>query len=241
MANYDPTTELAEILAPKNSRAQPRPELGFHQGLVESWDSSTGENTIRIAGSSITDVPMLNIGDTTNIIEGNTVAVLRYRNAYFIVGRVVVPNTEVFATSAVSFTRIHDNTQNFTITTSDATVQSLDITVPIWSNQALVFVNHNLVAANTTATRKLIYTSVWIQAMGVASSQNTDILLETGAGLTTTLATATASISAVGTVTPGATLTIEGRGMCFPSDIAASLGNQSHLDGFAIFTKVQET
>jgi hypothetical protein len=213
------------------------PEI-LHVGTVLAWDPNTGANTVLMAGAPVNDLPMLNIGDTTNLAVGDTVVILKQKSAFFILGRVVAPHTSAIATAAVAFGNIYSDSVNFTIATSDATVGSFSFVVPAWANQALVSVSHDLVALNATATRKLLYTSVWITAMGASSSQNTELLLETGGGLSSVLATAGASLSTSGPVTPGATITVEGRGMCFPSAVAASAGNQSHLTGFAIFSRI---
>lgn len=176
MANYDPIKELAERLAPTSARAAPLPELGFHQGLVTTWDNLTGENTVQIAGASITDVPMLNIGDTTNILVGDTVAVLRYRNAYFIIGRVVVPNTTGFASSAFAYETIDDRASNFVIPISTpTTVASASGTIPDWANFGIVSARFDLSAFNQTGARDTVYTQIDINGSFAGPELVTDV------------------------------------------------------------------
>lgn len=161
MANYDTVAALAEILAPKNARAQELSDLGFHQGLVLSWNNLTGENTVRIAGAAITDVPMLNIGDTTNILVGDTVAILRYRNSYFIIGRVIVPNTSAFASSAFAYETIDDRASNFVVPMSTpTTVASASGTIPTWANFGIVSARLDFSAFNQTGARDTIYAQI---------------------------------------------------------------------------------
>lgn len=73
-----------------------RGDLSFHQGVVTAWDVTTGANTVNVAGTEIPDVPMLNITELLSIAVGDTVALLRYKSTYFILGRVVRPNTPDF-------------------------------------------------------------------------------------------------------------------------------------------------
>lgn len=161
MANYDPTEALAEVLAPNNSRAQPLEHLGFHQGIITAFNQSTGENTVVIAGASITDVPMLNIGDSTNLIVGDTVAVIRYRNAYFIIGRVVVPDTTGFASSSFSYETIAERVSNFVVPAGTATtIASASGTIPEWANFGIVTARVDFSAFNQTGARDTIYAMV---------------------------------------------------------------------------------
>lgn len=176
MANYDPIKELAERLAPTNARAAPLPDLGFHQGIVTAWDNLTGENTVTIAGASITDVPMLNIGDTTNILVGDTVAVLRYRNAYFIIGRVVVPNTDGFASSAFAYETIDDRASNFIVPKSTpTTVASASGTIPDWANFGIVSARLDFSAFNQTGARDTIYAQIDVNGSFAGPELFTDI------------------------------------------------------------------
>lgn len=87
MANYDPAAALAEILAPKNARAQPIADLAFHQGYVQSWDQENNTNTIIIGGSPITDVAVMSSG-AIMIGAGDVVGLLRVRTQYFVIGRI---------------------------------------------------------------------------------------------------------------------------------------------------------
>lgn len=161
MPNYDPTAALAELLAPKNARAQELSELSFHQGIVTSWDSETGENTVTIAGAPIVDVPMLNIGDTTNILVDDTVAVLRYRNAYFIIGRIVIPGTGGFASSSFAYETFYDFNDNFVVPAgTPTTVVSSSGTIPVWANFGIASLRIDFAGYNQTGARDSIYSQV---------------------------------------------------------------------------------
>lgn len=176
MSNYDPTNVLAEILAPRNSRARPLDELGYHQGVITAFNASTGENTVVIAGALINDVPMLNIGDTTSLIVGDTVAVIRYRNAYFIIGRVVVPNTSGFASSSFAYETVSQRTDNFVIPTATPTVvATATATIPEWSNYGILNARFDANGFNQTGARDTLYASIDINGTVIGPEMLTDL------------------------------------------------------------------
>lgn len=72
------------------------PDLGFHQGVIVAWNVQTGENVIRVAGSDIADVHMLNITEALVLEIGNIVGLLRFKNTYFILGRIIAPDTSAY-------------------------------------------------------------------------------------------------------------------------------------------------
>jgi hypothetical protein len=80
--------ELVTALAAQIGAASESGDLRFHQGLVLAWNSTTGANTIRIAGSDIPNVPVLTSAGLVSLAVGDPVMVLRYKSKYFIVGRV---------------------------------------------------------------------------------------------------------------------------------------------------------
>lgn len=77
------------------------PTIGFHQGVVVAWNDQTGENTIRVAGSDVNDLAMLNITEALVLRPGHVVGLLRFLNTYFILGRIVVPATDQFFTGVM--------------------------------------------------------------------------------------------------------------------------------------------
>jgi hypothetical protein len=65
-----------------------QPELTFHQGVVAAWNVLAGTNSIRVLGATMTNLPSL-IGSEVGLVRaGDVVGVLRYRNTYFVVGRI---------------------------------------------------------------------------------------------------------------------------------------------------------
>lgn len=78
--------DLAPLLVPAD-----RAEIGFRSGTVLEWDPVTGHNTVNVAGATLSDLPLLNVGELVSIRAGDVVGMLRVKSALFILGRVIVP------------------------------------------------------------------------------------------------------------------------------------------------------
>lgn len=66
-------------------------DIGFHQGVVTSWNSLTGENTLMVAGGEVRDIPVLSTADSIMLAEGDSVGLIRFKSTYFILGRIAPP------------------------------------------------------------------------------------------------------------------------------------------------------
>lgn len=95
----DTSDDLTPLLLTGNTGAMP--ELGFHQGVVVAWNAQTGENTILVAGQNLTDLHMLNITEALVLQPGHVVGLLRFKNVFFILGRIVAPATDEFFTGVM--------------------------------------------------------------------------------------------------------------------------------------------
>lgn len=71
-------------------------DIGYHQGVIAKWDAQTGSNIIDMAGTPLTDLPMLNITEALVLKPGMVVGLLRFKQTYFILGRIVIPNQPDF-------------------------------------------------------------------------------------------------------------------------------------------------
>lgn len=65
--------------------------VGMRQGVVEAWDSGTLANTVNVAGTSMTDLPVLRSADTALIGVGDAVVLLTYGASWLVLGRVTTP------------------------------------------------------------------------------------------------------------------------------------------------------
>jgi hypothetical protein len=62
--------------------------LTFHQGIVQAWDAVAGTNSVRVLGTTVTDLPSL-LGSEVGLVRpGDTVGLLFFQNTYFVLGRI---------------------------------------------------------------------------------------------------------------------------------------------------------
>lgn len=123
-------------------------DIAFHQGRILSWDPNTGENSVRVRGTPLQNLPILNTGEAIALREGHVVGVLRVKSSYFILGRVTVPGTPEFASASVGFEGDWGTAVEFDVPTTGLQIV-IDIPVPPWADEALVFVAANTTVVNT--------------------------------------------------------------------------------------------
>lgn len=89
--------DLAPLIAPKGvARGS---VVGFRQGVVESWNQTTGANTIRVGGTLFTDLPITASSLEIKLIEPGDVVgidVVSGSSAFatmYVTGRITVPGT----------------------------------------------------------------------------------------------------------------------------------------------------
>ncbi|MEU0467218.1 hypothetical protein ABZ215_24725 [Amycolatopsis sp. NPDC006131] len=66
-------------------------DIGYHTGVIESWDTLTGLNTVDINGVTFTNLKVLSTGAGIVLSPGDTVVIMRFQTQYFILGRVSAP------------------------------------------------------------------------------------------------------------------------------------------------------
>lgn len=64
------------------------PPLTFRQGVVVSWDVTTGENSVNVGGTILANLPVLTTGEATSLAAGDVVGLLRSGPQYFVLGRI---------------------------------------------------------------------------------------------------------------------------------------------------------
>jgi hypothetical protein len=62
----------------------------YRQGVVEAWDPDTGDNTIRVAGGVLLNLPTLT-GEAATLVVGDVVALLSAGDRWFVLGKVTTP------------------------------------------------------------------------------------------------------------------------------------------------------
>lgn len=70
-------------------------EIGFRSGLVQSFDTTTGNSVIVIAGAPISNIPFLSRSEALALRVGDVVGILKVKNQYFVLGRISVNPGEI--------------------------------------------------------------------------------------------------------------------------------------------------
>jgi hypothetical protein len=164
--------DLAALIAPPIDEG---PALRFRQGLVTSWNTSTGQNTVDLAGGTLTDVPILNTGEAIALKAGHVVALLGQGTSWFIIGRITPPGDANFAAASVAFGSA--GAQVFGYSTSTSMVikaTSNELVVPDWADEALVMITGNAAVVNSTAGIQYAAMEVGCQG-GTGGSAPSDI------------------------------------------------------------------
>lgn len=127
------TDDITSLLLAGNTGELP--DLNFHQGVIVAWDVQTGANVIRVAGSDINNIQMLNSTESLVLERGNIVGLLKFKNTYFILGRIVTPNTPNYFSGLLP-TISHPAYQ----TNSDAAMQTASIDSNYYSKLVAPFI-----------------------------------------------------------------------------------------------------
>jgi hypothetical protein len=85
----DPLHDLGLELARGVSAALDVPPLDFHTGQIIEWDSNNNTNRVLVLGVIMENLPILTSANTSGLVVGAAVGVLRVRTQFFVVGRVV--------------------------------------------------------------------------------------------------------------------------------------------------------
>lgn len=206
--------------------------VGFRQGTIVTWNTSTGENTISVAGGTLTNVPILNTGEAIALQAGHTVGLLTFNGSWFILGRITVPGDSDFASASVAFGGAGATATNFGITTSAASLVSDTITVPDWADEAIVLATGNCQLTNTTASIDFATIQVKIDGTGGGGSQvGASPLGDASGNYVVSMA-----VSAQRLITsPGSTITVETFLNSQTASWAVQASNRANIDAIAVF------
>lgn len=142
------TDDLSLLLQPKPT------EPSFRQGVIKSYDLITGENTIEVAGATLTNVPFLNPGSTNLYFVDDIVVLLKYNSSWAILGRVEAPvaggTANIGPLLSLEITGT-DGNFGYAITTTPTIQASLTFTVPSYIKKIRGILTANLIGENDTA------------------------------------------------------------------------------------------
>ncbi|QFU87886.1 hypothetical protein [Amycolatopsis sp. YIM 10] len=82
---------LADLMAAQAQAPQQSADIGYHTGVVVSWDPISGANTVDINGQQFVNLRVLSSGPGVLFASNDTVVLMRIKTTYFILGRVAAP------------------------------------------------------------------------------------------------------------------------------------------------------
>lgn len=92
--------------------------MRYLQGVIQTWNPTTLENTVRVGQTTLTNLPVLGAAEAASYREGITVGIAIVNAAWAIIGRFVIPNTP---DAADAITQISQRTYTATVLTQQAT------------------------------------------------------------------------------------------------------------------------
>lgn len=78
--------DLAPLLSPVRQA-----EISIAQGYLTAWNGTTHENTVQVNGATLTNLPLVHMGDPDALTASSVVLLLRVRNTYYLLGKVTYP------------------------------------------------------------------------------------------------------------------------------------------------------
>lgn len=222
------SADIAALMVAGINREASSKDLEFHQGVVEAWNPVTGENTVRINGTALTNLRLLSSGAETAFAVGETVGVLMYRTVPFVLGRISAPgNQATTATGAAS-----EGATNFAVPKNVGGLAPLLIDVvlhiPAWASRAMITATFNGQAFNSTSALDTMTKEVLIPGAP-------DAVSNAFAPAQRWLDLSMAATGAVA-VTPGGSITINAYLGASGNRWSANSLNHAHLSVSAFFT-----
>lgn len=184
-----------------------KPDWGFRQGEVVSFDAEVGTSSVRVGGSVLTDVPFLSQAGQVIYLPGDAVLLVRFKSSWAIVGRYVTPEAGWSAAIGryTEITGAYEATPQlgWSLSTSYVTKTSVGIFVPNWAQVATGTASLMAVGRNSTGADDFLNGRIQVNGTTWGGTS--------GPAVTGKWAGMTAMSHFQLLVTPGGTLTIDGQ------------------------------
>jgi hypothetical protein len=93
--SFDPLPQMIQFNGRFGGGAADRTgDFGYSQGQVIAWDFLAGTNTIQVGGAPLPDLPSLLGPEAILLRPGDSVALLRFRSTFFVIGRISAPGDD---------------------------------------------------------------------------------------------------------------------------------------------------
>lgn len=111
-----PTDDLAPLFTSQPDRpAQP---MSYRQGIIQTWNPVTLENTVLVGRTALTNLPVLGVGEAASYAAGITVGLAVVESTWAIIGRFVIPAT---TDAQDAITQVGQRAFTSTVITNEAT------------------------------------------------------------------------------------------------------------------------
>lgn len=170
----------------------------FCQGVILSFSSVDGTNTIGANGTTLTNVPMSLTGAEVAYSVGDRVLLIVLGNTYMIHSKIVSPGSAAFASSSQQPVSNRSEITNFATTAGYSVMTTVNIPVPAWANSAAC-VAVGSVSATAAGGAGVILS--YIQIAGATATQPVQQTVLNGV-----VGAASVGDAQVVSVTPGGTL-----------------------------------
>ena len=151
--------DLAPIIA---SAARDDSDIGFRQGVVEAWDEFTGTNAVNVNGTRLTNLPCLNLGEFVLLQPGDVVGLLRVKNSYFILGRIILPAGPDNNRASIGSASSGASAVGFSVPGAGGLVQQQIMNIPDWADMITIHLTVDASVRNTTANADIVYLAGYI-------------------------------------------------------------------------------
>lgn len=211
----------------------------FRQGTIVTFNTLTGANTINVAGAVLTNVPLLNIGDTINLLPGDVVVLMKMKSAWAILGRVIIPGGASINASAISFASAFGSasgTGTGNVTATHVVKTSTTIAVPAWANTVAITAALTGQAIQTNNVADFLNSTVefFIPSGGTVTGQAN---FAEANGLNLWASVSNTFSTTFSGITPGDTITIRAYFWVIGADWVAANSNSYGINALAAFTK----
>lgn len=214
--------------------AGPAPKSSQRTGRILTFDPSTGNNTVLVGATTLTNVPMLQTGTEVGIKVGDVVLLTQIGYTYIILGRISTPGGSSFAAASVLTMVDNKVVVGFAVPVTIATLATINFTTPSWANTVSVlsvfaFNGKDTFGADTDLSIRIVSDGEASNPTGLGSSMTTY-------GHNGSFNGITMGHAIKHTVTSGQVVTINGQGGT-TGGWTATAQNSAYLSCLAIFTK----
>ena len=137
-------------------------DIGFRQGVVVSWDEGTGTNAVNVNGTVLNNLPCLNLGEFVILQPGDVVGLLRVKNTYFILGRIILPAGPDNNRASIGVASSGSSRQNFQVPGTHTLIEQQQIVVPDWADMITVHCTVDMSVHNTTEDFDYVYLAAYV-------------------------------------------------------------------------------